>query len=504
MIKIAFPLVRRAWRASTADRRSAAVGLGNTHLSYSPASAAAVNGLAAASIEWRMAGRLALAVALGALLAQAPVRADAPPVAQAADQATDQAPDQIFAIHGQYTLVAQGVGGFASPYSADNSLAPHQVKATNDATLYLGVRPWRGAEVWVNPEIDQGFGLSNTLGAGGFPSAEAYKVGQFSPYFKLQRAFLRQTIALGGDALAVAPGQNQLRLATTANRLVITAGKMGVGDVFDTNRYAHDPRGDFLNWSLVDTGSFDYAANAWGYTYGVAAEWYQGAWTLRAGLYNLSQVPNGVALESNFSQNALVVEGERRFTLAGHPGAVRVTGFRNRGRFARFDDALALAAAGGQGVPDLAPAPRVQDRLGIAFNAEQEVTGSLGLFMRGGWSDGRIESYDFTDIDRTLAFGGALAGKGWGRPQDTLAIAGVVNGISAAHQRWLAAGGLGVLVGDGALPHPGTEQIVEAYYAFRPVGWGSLTFDYQHIANPGYNRDRGPANIFALRVHAGF
>ncbi|WDF74043.1 carbohydrate porin [Novosphingobium sp. KACC 22771] len=407
--------------------------------------------------------------------------------------------DQSFAIHGQYTGVVQGVGGFASPYAGENSLDPHQVKVTNDATLYLGLRLWKGAEIWVNPEVDQGFGLSNTLGAGGFPSAEAYKVGKMAPYFKLQRAFVRQTIALGGDAVALAPGINQLRATATANRIVITAGKMGVGDIFDTNTYAHDPRGDFLNWSLVDTGSFDYAANAWGYTYGIAAEWYQGPWTLRAGLYNLSKVPNGIELAADFSQNAVIVEGERRYRIAGRAGALRVTGFRNRGLFARFDEALA------KGAPlDLAPVRRRQDRFGLALNAEQEVTSALGLFLRAGTSDGAIETYDFTDIDRSLAFGGALKGKAWGRPQDTLAVAGVINGISDAHQRWLAAGGMGVLVGDGALPHPGDERIIEAYYAFRPVGWAALTLDYQHIANPGYNRDRGPANIFGLRVHAGF
>ncbi|MBB3957558.1 carbohydrate porin [Novosphingobium sediminicola] len=414
--------------------------------------------------------------------------------------ADDAAPqDQRFAIHGQYTGVVQGVGGFASPYAADNSLDPHQVKATNDATLYLGLRLWKGGEIWINPEVDQGFGLSNTLGAGGFPSAEAYKVGKMAPYFKLQRAFVRQTIALGGDAVRLEAGINQLRATTTANRLVITAGKMGVGDIFDTNKFAHDPRGDFLNWALVDTGSFDYAANAWGYTYGIAAEWYQGPWTLRAGLYNLSKVPNGVELEADFSQNALMIEGERRFRIAGREGALRVTGFRNRGLFARFDEALA------KGVPlDLTPARRRQDRFGIALNAEQDVTDALGLFLRAGTSDGAIETYDFTDIDRSLAFGGALKGKAWGRPQDTLAVAGVVSDISDAHKRWLAAGGMGVLVGDGALPHPGDERIIEVYYAFRPVGWGALTVDYQHIANPGYNRDRGPADIVALRVHAGF
>lgn len=404
--------------------------------------------------------------------------------------------DQTYAIHGQYTGVVQGVGAFASPYAGDNSLDPNQTKMTNDVTLYLGLRPWQGTEVWVNPEIDQGFGLSNTLGAGGFPSAEAYKVGKMAPYFKLQRAFVRQTIALGGDALNLNAGINQLRAATTANRITITAGKMGVGDIFDTNKFAHDPRNDFLNWSLVDTGSFDYAANAWGYTYGIAAEWYQGPWTLRVGLYNLSKVPNGIELESNFSQNAVIVEGERRFRIGGHDGALRVTGFRNRGQFARFDDALATG--------DLATARRKQNRFGLALNAEQDVTDNLGVFLRAGSSDGAIETYDFTDIDQSLAFGGALKGKGWGRPQDTLGVAGVINGISDAHKRWLAAGGLGVLVGDGALPHPGDERIIEAYYAFRPVGWGSWTLDYQHIANPGYNKDRGPANILALRVHAGF
>lgn len=416
--------------------------------------------------------------------------------------ADDAAPqDQSYAIHGQFTTVVQGVGSFAAPYAGGNSLDPDQVKVTNDATLYLGLRPWNGAEIWVNPEIDQGFGLSNTLGVAGFPSAEAYKVGKKSPYFKLQRAFVRQTLSLGGEAVKVDAGINQLRSVTTANRLVLTAGKMGVGDIFDTNKFAHDPRGDFLNWSLVDTGSFDYAANAWGYSYGVAAEWYQGPWTLRAGFYNLSKVPNGVALESDFSQNAIIVEGERRYRIAGREGAIRLTGFRNRGRFARFDEALAFARLTGQPL-DLGSVRRRQDRLGIAFNAEQDVTDSLGLFLRAGTSDGAIETYDFTDIDHSLAAGGALKGQAWGRPQDTLAIAGVINGISAAHRRWLGAGGLGVLVGDGALPHPGDEQIIEAYYAFRPVSWGSLSFDYQHVTDPGYNRDRGPANIFALRVHA--
>jgi len=412
------------------------------------------------------------------------------------------APDQTYAVHGQATLTVQNVGGFASPYSGTNSLAPHDTQETVDATLYLGVRPWQGAELWVNPEIDQGFGLSNTLGVAGFPSAEAYKVGKNNPYFKLQRAFLRQTIALGGKAQVLDATANQLRLTTTANRLVITAGKIGVGDVFDTNKYAHDPRGDFLNWSLVDTGSFDYAANAWGYTYGAAAEWYQGDWTGRAGLFTLSKIPNGEALGTNLRQNQIALEIEHRHTLFGQPGAIRLTGFRNHGLFSTYADALALARASGD-VPDVNLTRRMRNRDGIALNIEQDLTANLGAFLRAGTTDGSIETYDFTDIDRTIALGAALKGKGWGRAQDTLAIAAVRNGISQVFKTYLAAGGIGVLVGDGALPHPGDEQIIEAYYAFRPLGWASMTVDYQHIANPGYNRDRGPANVVALRLHAG-
>ncbi len=363
------------------------------------------------------------------------------------------------------------------------------------------MRPWAGAEIWVNPEIDQGFGLSNTLGVAGFPSAEAYKVGNKDPYFRLQRAFLRQTIDLGGAAETVDAAQNQLGGTRTANRIVITIGKFGVGDVFDTNRYAHDPRGDFLNWSVVDAGSFDYAADAWGYSTGVAAEWYQGPWTLRLGAFNLSTVPNGETLETGFGQYQLDVEVEHRHRIAGRDGAVRVTLFRNRGNFGSFADALALAAATGT-VPDTALVRSRQSRLGVSANFEQAVSDSVGVFARAGIADGSIEPYDFTDIDRTAQAGVAINGKGWGRDGDTIGLAAVVNGISKEHELYLAAGGVGVLVGDGQLPHPGPEQIVEAYYSWKPLKCVTMTLDYQHIANPGYNRDRGPANVLALRLHA--
>jgi high affinity Mn2+ porin len=416
--------------------------------------------------------------------------------------AQDAAPE-TFAVHGQATFVAQSVGDFASPYVGANSLTPRQLKETADVTAFIGARPWQGAELWVNPEIDQGFGLSNTLGVAGFPSAEAYKVGKAEPYFRLQRGFLRQTFGLGGAQETVAGVANQLGGSRDVDRIVLTIGKFGVGDVFDTNPYAHDPRGDFLNWSVVDTGSFDYAADAWGYSTGVAGELYHGAWTLRTGLFNLSTIPNGERLEHGFGQYQIDAEVEHRHLVAGRPGSVRVGVFRNRGRFSRFDDALAYAAATG-GAIDPSLTRRRMTRIGGYVNMDQALTDTLGLFARVGVSDGSIEPYDFTDIDRTAQIGGSLSGKGWGRAQDRVGLALVANGISPEHRRYLAAGGLGVLVGDGKLPDAGAEAIAEAYYDVSLFRALAVTLDAQYIENPGYNRDRGPAEVFALRVHGAF
>jgi high affinity Mn2+ porin len=337
----------------------------------------------------------------------------------------------------------------------------------------------------------------------GFPSAEAYKVGKKSPYLRLQRLFFRQTIDLGGESQPVEGDQNRFAGRQTANRLVLTIGKFGVGDVFDTNKYAHDPRGDFLNWTIVDAGSFDYAADAWGYSTGGAAEWYQGAWTLRAGLFNLSKVPNGETLETGFGQYQLDGEIEHRHKIGGREGAVRLTVFRNRGNFGRFDDALALAALTGS-PPDTALVRRRTTRIGGALNLEQAISDDVGIFVRAGVVDGAIEPYDFTDVDRTVSAGISLAGKTWGRDGDTLGVALVVNGISAEHRRYLAAGGLGILIGDGRLPNPGDEAIGEIYYSWAPLKAVKLTLDYQIVGNPGYNRDRGPINVFALRLHGQF
>jgi high affinity Mn2+ porin len=404
-----------------------------------------------------------------------------------------------FAFHGQFTYLNQYDPPFRAPYGGQNSLTPNIGRETTDVTLYAGVRLWKGAEAWINPEIDQGFGLSGSVGVAGFPSGEAYKVGADSPYTRLQRAFVRQTIDLGGEVQKVDAGLNQFSGTQTLDRLVLTVGKIGVVDIFDTNKYAHDPRGDFMNWSIVDTGTFDYAADAWGYTVGGAAEWYQGPWTLRGGLFDLSIAPNTTTLDPTFGQFQSIGEIERRYSIWDQPGKLAVTGFLTRGRMGSFEDAILLAAMTG-GPANIAAVRQYQSRGGISMNLEQQLMPNVGFFARAGFANGDIEPYEFTDIDRTVAAGFSISGKQWGRDDDTFGIAGVVNGISSAHQAFLNAGGLGILVGDGQLPNPGSERIMETYYSF-PVLAARVTLDYQLIVNPAYNRDRGPVSVLGFRIH---
>jgi high affinity Mn2+ porin len=282
---------------------------------------------------------------------------------------------------------------------------------------------------------------------------------------------------------------------------VLTAGKFSVGDVFDTNQYVHDPRGDFLNWALLDAGAFDYAADAWGYASGVAVEWTQDWWTLRFGTFNLSKQPNGTVLETTFRQFEMVGEVEERHTLFGRDGKVKLLGFVNRGRMGSYDDAVALASATGT-LPDTSLVRRYASRPGGEINIEQGISDNLGVFLRASANDGSKEAYEFTEINKSISAGLSLKGSSWGRPDDALALGGVVNGLSQDARGYFGAGGMGILIGDGRLPHYGTEDILEAYYSASLTKWLSVSADYQFIEDPAYNRDRGPVSAVALRLHA--
>ena len=413
-------------------------------------------------------------------------------------------------LHGQATFVGQGYPKIRATSNGPNSLpSAGDFRQTTDVTLYAGLRLWRGAELWVNPEIDQGFGVGNTHGAAGYPSAEAYKLGDAFAYARVQRYFLRQFVDLGGETQKVDADINQFAGEPTRNRLVFTVGKFGVVDIFDTNKYANNPKTDFLNWSAINAGTFDYAGDAWGFTYGAAAEWYQDRWTVRAGIFDLSATPAGGALsgaayglDPNLSQFQAVGEIEERHEFLGQPGKLKVTGFLSRGRMGNFQDAVNAANWLGMD-PSLALAldRKFRNRPGVSANLEQQVNESVGFFARAGYTDGGVEPWDFADIDRTVQAGVSISGKEWGRPDDTLGFAGIVNGLANSHEAYLAAGGLGILIGDGQLPVYRLEKIVESYYNYALTPNIKVGLDYQLIIDPGYNGTRGPANLLAARLH---
>ena len=337
-------------------------------------------------------------------------------------------------------------------------------------------------------------------------SGESYKLGATYPYARIQRAFLRQTVNLGGEIEKIDADVNQFAGSRSSDRLVLTVGRFGANDIFDTNRYANNPKIDFLNWSLINAGTFDYAGDAWGFSYGAAAEWYQGRWTLRAGVFDLSATPAGgdspraYGLDSTFQQFQMLAEIEERHDLWGEPGKIKLTGFLSRGSAGKYSDATALAQATGQPA-DINAVRSYTSRPGISLNLEQQIMDGLGVFARAGWADGNVEPWDFTDVDRTASAGVSLSGKGWGRPDDIVGVAAVFNGISGEHIAFLNAGGIGILVGDGQLPNPRLEKIFETYYSYALTTSTRVSFDYQFISNPAYNSDRGPVNAFAIRFH---
>ena len=450
----------------------------------------------------RLGGPLARLVTVATLCAVA-----ASPCVAFATEGAETSPavaaSDRFAVHGQLTYVEQETNSFAAPYRGPNSLSPDIGRETADVTLYMGALLWSSAELWLNPELDQGFGLDNTLGVAGFPSGEAYKVGRKKPYFRLPRAFVRQTVNVGEASDAVDAAANQFAGPRSPDRWVFTVGKFGVPDVFDVNQYAHDPRSDFLNWVAVDAGSFDYAADAWGFTVGASAEWYHGAWTLRGGFFDLSDVPNSEHLEPGFHEFQLIGEAEHRHELFGRPGKLLITYFESHGRMGLLDDAVRLAEATDTSV-DISAVRQYRKRVGISLNLEQQLASDIGFFARAGKAGGNVEAYEFTDIDRAMELGLSLKGTRWHRAGDTVGLAAMVNGISATRERFLNAGGLGILVGDGQLPHPGAERIVEMYYSAALFSQVFVTADFQRIFDPAYNRDRGPVSVVALRFHAQF
>ena len=405
----------------------------------------------------------------------------------------------------QATYVWQGKSPFGAPYSGPHSLSPDREKSYSfTATAALGTRTWTGGEVYFNPEVAQGVPLSGLTGLGGFTNGEIARTSGPNPTFYRARLFARQTWGFGGGSESVQSDANQLAGSVDRRRLVLTAGNLAVLDIFDDNRFSHDPRTQFLNWSLMTHGAYDYAADARGYSWGFALEYFHDASTLRAGRFIQPKEPNQLALDPRvFKHYGDQVEIERAYALANRPGKLRILVFRNVARMAGYQDALDLAAQAG-GAPDI-NAVRTVERVkhGLGLNFEQEISPTVGLFGRASWADGQTETYAFTEIDRSLSGGVSVKGGAFGRARDSLGIAYVRNGLSTAHRDYLGAGGLGFFLGDGALNYR-PENILEAYYSLNVAKNTLFSADFQRISNLGYNADRGPATVVSARLHYGF
>ena len=407
-----------------------------------------------------------------------------------------------FELHAQATYLRQYKPPFGAPYSGFNSLrSGRESSYTFTGTLYFGARIGEATEAYFNPEFVQGVPFSGLHGLGGFTNGEVQRgVG---PDLKGYRArlFLRHTWNLGGEFEAQESEQNQLKTRYAVERVVLTAGNISVLDVFDAVDYSRDARTQFMNWSSLTYGAWDYPADARGYTWGLAFEYVAANWQARAGRFLVPVESNGLRLDHKFAQRyGDVAEFELPYKLAGRPAVARVLAFRNRVEAGAFNDAIALGVATAS-APDLTLVRRPQSKAGFGLGTQVEITDAVGAYARAGWSDGRTETFMFTEIDRSLAAGALVKGGGWGRPQDSIGLAAYLNGLSRPHRAYLAAGGQGFFLGDGRLSYA-AERIAEAYYSLGVSRGAWLSLGFQRIANPAYNRDRGPANFLGLRLHA--
>ena len=406
--------------------------------------------------------------------------------------------EQRWNLHIQNTEIVQGDAGFPARYAGPNSLdSAGETKETVSLDLMAGVRLWSGAEFHADGLMWQGFGLSNALGVAGFPNGEAFRAGTHAPNFNLCRVLIRQTFGLGGEQETVADDSLHLAGKQDISRITFTIGRMSAKDIFDNNAYANDARSQFLNWTLLANGAWDFPADTIGFTSGLAIELNQPVWTLRYGLFQVPRVENGSALDLHVLEAwSMVTEFERRFSLNAHPGAVRLMAFCERADMGSFQDALDSPIR----PAEIAENNTYREKFGFGVNLDQEIVKDVGVFARLGWNDGRTESWCFTDVNRTASAGVSVKGSRWGRPDDTFGLAGVINGLSAVAARFYAAGGTTILVGDGAMTY-GTERILETSYDAKIWKTVHLAFDYQFITNPAYNQDRGPVSVFGGRLH---
>ena len=378
------------------------------------------------------------------------------------------------------------------------------------ATVFLGAKFLQGgngflpeAEAYFNPELAGGRGLSDVFGLGAVPDGDITRVGSVEPTPYVARLYMNLTWGFGGEQEKIESAANQLAGYKDVSRLTVAFGKLAATDWFDQNRYSHDPRSQFENWCLMYNGAWDYPADVRGYTYGVVAELNQKNWALRYGIFGEPSEANGPDIDPNIGVvHGQAVELETRGTWGDRPGKMRWMFYWNRAHMGNYEEAIAISHGVDPDVTQTASYKSV--KYGVCMNMEQELSDDLGAFLRLGWNDGQTETWAFTEVDQTVAFGFVLKGTRWHRSQDILGTGMAINGLSGPHRTYLADGGLGFELGDGQLSYA-PEWAWETYYDFQ-VGKKSIwiTPDFQLIGDLGDNGVRGPVAIMGVRVHAEF
>jgi len=414
-------------------------------------------------------------------------------------EAAPPAAGRAWSLHFQATSIGQQHGWFPSFYEGDNSLPSHpEHRVSVTGTVFLSVRLNQHCEFVVDPEIAGGRGFGLVTGIAGFTNGEIPRVASATPTLYVARGYVRYTVPIGGEVEHVESAPNQAPGIVPVSRFSWITGKFAITDFFDNNSYSHDPRTQFMNWSLMYNGAWDYPADVRGYTIGTFQELEMRYWALRTASVLEPTQANGPTLDTRIGRNrGLALEYARRYSIAGRRGAFRVLAFQNKEHAGTYREALRLSPL----APILDATRRDGvEKYGFGLNFEQQLSEDAGVFGRYGWNDGKTETWAFTEIDRSLSGGLSLKGARWRRRNDTIGVAAARNYLSGDHRAFLAAGGYGFIIGDGRLNYR-PEQIVECYYSVPlKAGW-TVTGDFQRIANPAYNRDRGPVSVETIRLH---
>jgi len=419
--------------------------------------------------------------------------------------------DRPYWISGQVNIIYQGRLPFHSAYQGANSFRNSaEYKTSLLGTLYTAWRPTHSVryntDLILDLESAGGRGLSQALGLAGFTNLDVVRNPTLGSVPYLARYGFHQVIGLTRQTTTQEPGPFALAPSVPARRFEFRVGKLTLPDFFDVNGPGSDSHLQFMNWTVDNNGAWDYAADTRGYTVGGMAEYDDKVWSIRYGLFAMPTVANGIDMDWAFSR-AHGQNGEfelRHSFLPLRKGTTRILFYANRAHMGIYREAVNAYLAGTDKTPDITLHEHFSAlKYGLGYNSEQELTENLRIFGRFGWNEGQHQSFAYTEVDQTVEGGGDYAGSRWHRPVDKIGLAVVSNAIKRDHQEYLKDGGMGFLLGDGNLNY-GRENIVESYYNLH--AWRGLFYavEVQHIANPGYNRDRGPAWVGSVRAHVDF